>query len=383
MGFVAAKCTQCGANIEVDDTKEAGICKFCGTAFVTEKAINNYNTYVTNNNNFAGANINVMGADIDNLIVLAKNAQEVGNYDEAKNYYSKVLELQPTNCDALVGKGISALYSSNLGDIKSDELIGYISKAIEYKKKEENISKQDLNQFIVESAKALYQAATVVFQVSKTHYDEYWKLENSAPEYWNRLGKVVKIFIYVVSLTEPDNIRQSEEGKFCYLEGMKFIVICCVEICKQRQYVSGIVNPGQILESEVKSEIKPNASLHQTYMELYDKMCEKIKEVEEDYQPDSINRNKEIQGGCYIATSVYGSYDCPQVWTLRRFRDYTLDESRYGRAFIKYYYAISPTFVKWFGDTKWFKRFWKSKLDKIVSNLNKKGVEDTCYHDKY
>ena len=36
MGFVAAKCTECGANIEVDDTKEAGICKYCGTAFITE-----------------------------------------------------------------------------------------------------------------------------------------------------------------------------------------------------------------------------------------------------------------------------------------------------------------------------------------------------------
>ena len=43
-GFIAAKCTQCGANIEVDDTKEAGICKYCGNAFVTEKVINNYNT---------------------------------------------------------------------------------------------------------------------------------------------------------------------------------------------------------------------------------------------------------------------------------------------------------------------------------------------------
>ena len=43
MPFVAAKCTQCGATIEVDDTKEAGICKYCGTAFITEKAINNYN----------------------------------------------------------------------------------------------------------------------------------------------------------------------------------------------------------------------------------------------------------------------------------------------------------------------------------------------------
>ena len=27
--------------------------------------------------------------------------------------------------------------------------------------------------------------------------------------------------------------------------------------------------------------------------------------------------------GCYIATCVYGSYDCPQVQTLRRFRDDT------------------------------------------------------------
>ena len=61
MPFVAAKCTQCGATIEVDDTKEAGICKYCGTAFITEKAINNYNTYIITNNSFAGANINVVG----------------------------------------------------------------------------------------------------------------------------------------------------------------------------------------------------------------------------------------------------------------------------------------------------------------------------------
>ncbi len=36
MPLVAAKCTQCGANIEVDNTKEAGIYKYCGTAFITE-----------------------------------------------------------------------------------------------------------------------------------------------------------------------------------------------------------------------------------------------------------------------------------------------------------------------------------------------------------
>lgn len=87
-------------------------------------------------------------------------------------------------------------------------------------------------------------------------------------------------------------------------------------------------------------------------------------------------------GGCYVATAVYGSYDCPQVWTLRRFRDYTLAETWYGRAFIRTYYAISPTLVKWFGHTDWFKKMWKGKLDRMVANLKANGVEDTPYKDK-
>ena len=87
-------------------------------------------------------------------------------------------------------------------------------------------------------------------------------------------------------------------------------------------------------------------------------------------------------GGCYVATAVYGSYDCPQVWTLRRFRDNSLAETWYGRAFIHTYYAISPTIVKWFGNTTWFKKMWKGTLDRMVSYLNKKGVANTPYKDR-
>ena len=47
MGLVAAKCTQCGASITVDSSKDAGICPHCNTAYIVEKAIKNYNT--TNN----------------------------------------------------------------------------------------------------------------------------------------------------------------------------------------------------------------------------------------------------------------------------------------------------------------------------------------------
>ena len=94
------------------------------------------------------------------------------------------------------------------------------------------------------------------------------------------------------------------------------------------------------------------------------------------------SRQQEKSGGCYVATAVYGSYDCPEVWTLRRFRDYSLALTWYGRLFIALYYAISPTIVKWFGDTNWFNKMWKGRLDKMVKRLQEEGFENTPYEDK-
>ena len=85
--------------------------------------------------------------------------------------------------------------------------------------------------------------------------------------------------------------------------------------------------------------------------------------------------------GCYIATCVYGSYDCPEVWTLRRFRDKELGATILGRAFIRMYYAVSPSIVKLFGGNRTFKAIWKSALDALVSKLHKKGIKNTPYHD--
>ena len=59
-------------------------------------------------------------------------------------------------------------------------------------------------------------------------------------------------------------------------------------------------------------------------------------------------------GGCYIATCVYGSYDCPEVWRLRRYRDYYLKHHWWGRLFIKIYYVISPKLVSMFSNNKRF-----------------------------
>lgn len=103
---------------------------------------------------------------------------------------------------------------------------------------------------------------------------------------------------------------------------------------------------------------------------------------EETKRGKSNNVSNNQSAGCYIATAIYGSYDCPEVWTLRRYRDNQLAKSWYGRLFVRTYYAISPTLVKWFGDTQWFKNMCKPKLDKLVKNLQNEGVESTPYQDR-
>ncbi|MEY8309333.1 CFI-box-CTERM domain-containing protein [Erysipelotrichaceae bacterium 51-3] len=86
--------------------------------------------------------------------------------------------------------------------------------------------------------------------------------------------------------------------------------------------------------------------------------------------------------GCYVATCVYESYDCPEVWVLRRFRDNKLARSAPGRAFIRFYYRVSPTAVRLFGHTKIFQKTFRPILDRMVSHLKEQGYLDTPYRDQ-
>lgn len=97
MALTAAICTQCGAQIQVDESKDAGICPSCGTAFITEKVIHQFVTQ----NNFAGATINVQGGvDIENLYTLARRAVDSNNTDDVIKYYGQIREREPDDWEA-------------------------------------------------------------------------------------------------------------------------------------------------------------------------------------------------------------------------------------------------------------------------------------------
>ncbi len=79
MPIVPAKCTQCGSNLDIDSALDAAICPFCHTAFITEKAINNYNT--TNITNIGHADTINVYSNINDFEIVAGELKKYNGTD--------------------------------------------------------------------------------------------------------------------------------------------------------------------------------------------------------------------------------------------------------------------------------------------------------------
>lgn len=67
MALIPGICTQCGATLTADDTKDCMICPYCNTPFIVEKAINNFhNTY-----NISNSTVNIYSKENDDFVIRA------------------------------------------------------------------------------------------------------------------------------------------------------------------------------------------------------------------------------------------------------------------------------------------------------------------------
>ena len=116
MPLVPATCTSCGAQLTVDNTKDAAICEYCNTPYIVEKAINNYTISGNSNISIHNAVINVQGApSVDNLLLRAAEFKQSGNITLALEYYNRVLDIDASN--ALARSSINSIENEVLEEI--------------------------------------------------------------------------------------------------------------------------------------------------------------------------------------------------------------------------------------------------------------------------
>ena len=349
-------CEMCGGT---DLVKDGGVfvCQSCGCKYSLEEA---KKMMIEGTVDVSGSKVKIDTSDeIDNLFLLARNARKEGNADNASKYYEMILLKKPNDWEAYFystyykasscrigemveyGNKVQMSFMTMLSQLGTDDRVAFDERPVYFTEIVCDCIKLFSNYYY--NAKKMYLDAN-----DKSYYEnDYCNRTEACMVYCGNIGNAVSS---ANEIYKNDELRKAM--LLCWKTSISFV-------------------------EDLHNNIPGN------YAPVVSDYVAKIKKYEPTYVAPTFNTSTtNSSDGCYVATAVYGSYDCPQVWTLRRFRDFALAESWYGRAFIRTYYAISPTLVKWFGHTDWFKNMWKGTLDRMVSKLNAEGVENTPYEDR-
>lgn len=129
MGLIAAKCSQCGADIEIDDSQEYGYCSHCGTKFITEKIIHNTYNIVNHNTKVENATIIQRASGLDDKIERFKYYIVIDDLDKAFEEARSMLNDYPYKAEShlflslIHAKLASSLFSSASKNMESYEIV--------------------------------------------------------------------------------------------------------------------------------------------------------------------------------------------------------------------------------------------------------------------
>lgn len=378
----ALKCELCGGN---DIVKQDGyyVCQHCGTRYSPEEA----------KKLMIEGSVKIDNSErIKNLYDLGRRAKDQSDFKQLEQYYSEILKEVPHDWEAMFYSTLGGSVNS-IGRLSPENPRDAVSRVVSASNKLQNCIK-DVIQAIRglssddEKGKAIKQ----VVQDTGYFSDAWMDLLNGIPAQYCKNGSTPNCYLDKTLLINGINLNFSLLTQFideCFQDKVphsKELILEC-----GKRYIN---NLNRDLTNSFQY-MKQTDGIIRSYNTSF---CKDVYEIIIKYEPSYVipplksptttqagQSNTSAQSnksGCYVATAVYGSYDCPQVWVLRRYRDSILAETWYGRAFVHIYYEISPTLVKWFGNTKWFRNIWKPTLDKKVAKLHSKGVADTPYQDK-
>ena len=341
MSLVNVKCPNCGESIQIESERKIIFCSYCGNKVQIEE--NSQENKITDSS-----------IELSNLYQNARRAKDAKDNKSALKYYDMILAKDPNSWEAVFFASYYRAVNCKISDIQSvaQSICNYEETVLDLINS--SVVKEKQKDVFLDVYVRLSSLSTMLFNASKSYLDSIKGIQAQA-SYINEfifntasLADIMYVFGNLIIAKFGENYGflaalSWKDGINIHKECVKFL------------------------------EKKEGA------IKLIENYVLKIQKYDSKYKKPEI----ETKIGCYIATSVYGSYNCPQVWTLRRFRDDTLDASWFGRCFIKIYYAISPTLVKWFGESAIFKGIFTPILDKMVKSLKDKGISDKPYNDKY
>jgi DNA-directed RNA polymerase subunit RPC12/RpoP len=309
MALVAANCPNCGAGIEIPDDGVKFTCPYCAQKIIIER------------DEPAPPPVPpppvVIGPDIANLVDLAEMAETSSNHEEAHKYWSQVLERDPKNVMAWIGKGIAAGWQSTLAAPRIAETVTCLRKALALK-----IPSKELLQ---KAAVGGHGVAVGFYNLALQHHQQF---QQSTTQY----SSGVLDLIGNAAQDAAHNKQMAIEFANRAIASLELSCTVWQELDKTPQMALDIATMCQNLIAT--KALTPQALA--TYQGLQATVTAWGK------QHDSQWDQKTKKSACFVATATMGDINHPTVLLLRAFRDECLTRSCTGRRFINAYYSHGP-----------------------------------------
>jgi len=309
MAFKAAKCPNCAGDLQLPDDRDNVKCMYCGSDIIVREAIK------------AAAG----GVNIENLIMLAKSAEKAKRNDEAYEYYSTVLEHDPKNINAWIGKGFSH-WDRYTPDKQSKYVVPDIEcfrTAIEHASTEGK--QQEIKQYITQ------------------------KIIQRTLDWWGKSMKAQNIYECILTsgvlphvYSDLQIIHEFDPINDIGLISLGFNRLLISQFTEALEYFHKALS-ATTQKALVTDIIVASLSGYQ-YLIKEPSQRQHVFEFLERIKPGAGKQihmeHTNTKKQCFIATAAYGSPMAFEVRILRTFRDEYLEATEWGKAFIKYYYLI-------------------------------------------
>jgi len=298
MSFRPMKCPSCQKDVQVPDDTDSALCMYCGQSIICSTPVQ-----IT------------VGPNLQNLLGLAKTSLTAGNMEEAADYFTKVLEIDPSVSEAWLGKGKAVAWQSTLARIRIEESLAFFKNGVATSPegKKEAV--------LVECVHETNATIVAVYNIAREHMLKFVEL----PDVWvDYLGQIMQLISALHTVSE-------------WLPSDKVTLDNIVHLCKDN--IEGVTYRDKF-DNNMPKGWRLSEEYEKNMRAILDSAASRLKEIDPEYVPPNPEAKK--PDNCFVVTATMGDQNHPTVLLMRQFRDQCLVPYKTGRTFIEWYYTYGP-----------------------------------------
>ncbi len=278
----SSTCPNCGAVIKNIDP-DSGRCEYCGSQIVIKKPETGPTTGVIPAASAASINI-------PNILTLAKYDMDAGQYKSAYERYTKVMENDVKNIDALMGRAKAIGWLSSWNNLRSKEMMTGYRAAIDQVSgtKKAALTRQavdDINTLAISYNKAL---------VKELNLDGFSNISAATIDIQlNEYKRWLNFLKYTSPLLQLLDAAHEMDPK--YKPVMENIIAICKFYLENRPETVKAVDKTWPKNFQFK-DLSDEQSMN-TFLEYIKRYTEKIKALDPSYSPPQVNYERGSNAG--------------------------------------------------------------------------------------